>query len=238
MLQIVKDYFWIIDFSISLFILCVICVLYYKKYISYFIWLLFWAGVLTGFIWEITLTLIDVFNIANIFIFNLKPPVHYIFIVISHSLWDGSLFIIGVGIIYLFLNKPHFISFKFSEILILIIWSQIQSIIIEIISIQSGGWMYKPLWWNPVLLFIKDKPVTLLPQFIWLIGCIIFYSTALLIHKSLYKQFTVFSPQNKWQIFIILDPEIDIKNSFMSKSPNKGIFICIITINRQHCKRN
>ena len=187
MLQILNDYFWLIDFSISVLILCIILVLYYKKYISYFIWLLFWIGVLTGFVWEITLTLIDVYNLAYIFIFSIQPPVHYIFIVISHSIWDGGLFIIGVGIIYIFVKGPHFSSYNLSEIFVLIIWGQLQSFIIEIISIQSSGWMYNPLWWNPVLFSINDKPLTLLPQFVWLIGCFIFYLVAVKINKSLDK---------------------------------------------------
>ena len=102
MLQIVKNNFWLIDFSISAAILCIILLLYYKKYISNFVWLLFWAGVLTGFIWELTLTIIDALNLADIFVFNLQPPVHCIFIIISHSIWDGGLFIIGVAIIYIY----------------------------------------------------------------------------------------------------------------------------------------
>lgn len=190
MIQIVKDYFWIIDFSISILILCFILFLYYKKYIAYFNWLLFWLGVLTGFIWEITLTLIDVYNIADIFFFNLQPPTHYVFIVVSHSIWDGGLFIIGVVVIYVFLPEPHFNTCKWSELTVLILWGQIQSFIIEIISIESSGWTYNPLWWNPLLFTIHEKPVTLLPQLIWLVGCIIFYYCTVIINTSLHKQNT------------------------------------------------
>ena len=52
MTEILKTYFFIIDFTIGTSILITVIFLYHTGRISRYIWFLFWIGVLLGFTWE------------------------------------------------------------------------------------------------------------------------------------------------------------------------------------------
>lgn len=166
---------WIIGILICIFIY----ILYKTNKLKRFFWILFWVGFLLGLCWELPLSIaneISDFSPAR-FITPppLPPPFSTIVIIITHSFWDGGLFLLGVWFIYIICQKPLFEKFKACEFTILIIYGQISELIVELTSTFSNGWEYIEYWWNPTLFMFNGHNITILPQLIWLAAPIVFY---------------------------------------------------------------
>ena len=164
-------------------LICLIVIFLYKiKKIDKFIWYLFWIGFLLGLCWELPLSIANKISSFPPAIFNtpipLPTPFSTIIIVITHSLWDGGLFLLGVGFVHLLCKKPYFEKFKISEFLVLIIYGQVSELIVELSSTFSNAWEYVIYWWNPRLFIFNGQNITLLPQLIWLLATIILYFLA------------------------------------------------------------
>ena len=116
----------------------------------------------------------------------LKPlPVHWMVIVAFHSIWDGSLFLIGVWLVKKICVAPQLDRFKISELLILLIWGQVQELIVELTSTYSDGWEWVPYSWNPTLFMFNGHHITLFPQLIWFVAIIVFYFFAIVLGRKL-----------------------------------------------------
>ncbi len=102
-------------------------------------------------------------------------PLHYLIYMISHTLWDGALFLIGYWIVLLIYKSPHFEKFNLKELMVLIIYGQIQEILVEIGAVSNLAWTFIVYWWNPALFYVNGYPITLYPQICWLYGTFLFY---------------------------------------------------------------
>jgi hypothetical protein len=181
-------FYWFIWF-VGLLICLIVIILYKIKKIEKFIWYLFWIGFLLGLCWELPLSIaneISLFPPARFITpVPLSPPISIIIIVIAHSLWDGGLFLLGVGFVYLICKQPYFEKFKICEFIILIIYGQVSELIVELSSTFSNAWEYNVYWWNPRLFIFNGHNITLLAQLIWLVAPIVFYFLAIQIKIKL-----------------------------------------------------
>ncbi|MFX1392411.1 MAG: hypothetical protein ACFFAH_02450 [Promethearchaeota archaeon] len=98
---------------------------------------------------------------------------------ITASLLDDELFLLSFLFVKLICRQSHFDRFKEKELVILIFYSQISELIVELISSSGSGWEYNIYCWNPLLFVFNELNITLMPQLIWLINSIVFYFIAL-----------------------------------------------------------
>jgi hypothetical protein len=181
----ISENFFIIDYAIAAVILIAIVLLFVFKKITKFVLYLFLLGFAIGLLWEIPLGLARELEIPIATFSGSRPiapfPIHGII----HSIWDGGIFLIGVGFIRLYSKENYFSNFNIKELIILEIWGQIQSLIIEISSILGGGWEYIPCWWNPCLFWMNGHAFTLFPQLVWFFAAMLFYFIAIKIKANL-----------------------------------------------------
>ncbi len=183
-MDLLRENFYLIDFAIGAAIPLTVLLLHVSKKITLFTWKLFWIGALIGLTWEIPLSTLDGLGVVDIFHFITPPPAHFLVIIISHSFWDGGLFLAGVGLVTILCPEPRFVIFKARELAVLMVWGQAQELAVELLSTGSGGWEYNPSWWNPSLFLFNGRPITLVPQLIWLAAPVLFYLVALRINKK------------------------------------------------------
>ena len=176
------SFYWFVWF-VGIGICLIILVLYKTKKIDKFIFSLFWIGFLLGLCWELPLSIaneISLFPPARfISPVPLPCPFSVIMIVITHSFWDGGLFLLGVWFVQLVCKKPCFEKFRGRELGVLIVYGQVSELIVELASTFSNAWEYIVYWWNPRLFIFNENNITLLPQLIWLIASIVFYFFAI-----------------------------------------------------------
>jgi hypothetical protein len=180
--------FFILDYLLAGLILIVVLILFLSKKINIYVFYLFLLGFLIGLIWEVPLGLARELEIPIATFSNSKPLLPFPIHSIIHSLWDGGIFLVGVGCIWLYSRNNFFNGFQWKELLILEVWGQIQSFIIELSSILGGGWEYIPYWWNPCLFSINNHCFTLFPQLIWVFASILFYYLAVWIKRKRMKE--------------------------------------------------
>ncbi|UCC18386.1 MAG: hypothetical protein JSV62_09740 [Promethearchaeota archaeon] len=176
------EFFYWFVWIVGILIFIVVSTLYGTKKIDKFIWYLFWLGVILGLSWEIALTIANLFSPFPPARFIIPPPLPFpyssVMIIITHSFWDGGLFLLGVWFIQLICKKPVLEKNKISELLVFIVYGQISTLIVELLSTSSGGWEYYVYVWNPLLFSFFGHNITLLPQLIWVLAPITFYSIA------------------------------------------------------------
>ncbi len=181
-------FYWFIWIA-GILICLTVYFLYKFQKISKNFWYLFWTGFLLGLCWELPLSIANEISSLPPARFIIPPPlpspVSTILIIITHSLWDGGLFLLGVLLIRIMCKKPIFERFKSCEFAIMIIYSQVSELIVELTSTFSNAWEYIEYWWNPRLFIFNGHNITLLPQLIWLAAPIIFYFIALKLRKWL-----------------------------------------------------
>jgi len=182
--NLLRQNFFLIDFAIGAAIPLTVLALYRAERISSFSWFLFWGGTAIGLIWEIPLSTLDGLGIVDIFHFITPPPAHFSIIIVSHSFWDGGLFLAGVWLVNRFCPPPRFAAFSGRELAVLMIWGQVQELAVELTSTGLGGWEYLPAWWNPSLFLSNGHHITLVPQLIWLAAPVLFYAAALKVRRT------------------------------------------------------
>lgn len=150
--------------------------LYRAKKIDELSWRSYWIGALIGLAWE-----------APIFVLSGEPtgvPVivwhrplvtHYLVFMVSHTLWDGLLFVIGIWLVRLFCRAPCFRGFRWQELAVLVTWGQVSELLVEVSSTANDGWSFVEYWWNPVMFECNGHPINWLMQVIWLAAPILFY---------------------------------------------------------------
>jgi hypothetical protein len=145
--------------------------------------LLFGIGSGLGLLWEGALViLIPRLTEGPLYSIGADVSVPSIIHVMSHSFWDGLLFLAGVLLVRRFVEGPHFRTFRWHEFWLLVAWGQIQSFVVEITAISTGVWTYHPTSWNPALFQLGGESVTAGPQVIWLIAIFVFYYCCLAVY--------------------------------------------------------
>ncbi|MHA1376415.1 MAG: hypothetical protein ACTSR7_19220 [Promethearchaeota archaeon] len=180
----IANFYWI-DFTIAVLILAIVILLYKFEKIDKYFWYLYWLGVLIGLTWELPMSIANDMGIYPPAHFITPLPTHFSVIVITHSLWDGGLFLFGAWLVLKLCRKPQFEKFRFQELLVMLIWGQLSELSVELISTFSNAWEYIEYWWNPVLFVFNGHNITLLPQLIWFAAPIVFYIIAIKIKKKL-----------------------------------------------------
>lgn len=146
--------------------------------------LLFAIGSLLGVVWEGALVvLVPRLTEASLYSVAVEVPVSPVIHVMSHSFWDGGLFLVGVLVVERAIEPPHFQTFRWRELGVLVAWGQIQSLAVEITAVVVGLWMYHPTSLNPALFQIDGGAVTVGPQLIWLVAAIVFYCCCLAVYR-------------------------------------------------------
>lgn len=185
-MNLLKDYFYWIDFSIGAVTPIIVFLLYRSGRISKFVWHLFWLGFALGLTWEVPMSLLNEYSATRPMARFIQPlPTHFSVLIISHTFWDGGLFLLGVLLVSMTHKSGWFDKFKFSELLVLLIWGQASELWVELTSTYNGGWAYIPYWWNPSMFKFNGSDITLFPQLIWLAAPIVFYFIALRMKRSL-----------------------------------------------------
>jgi len=148
---------------------------YLRGSLSRPLYLLFWVGVGLGLCWELPLFLAGPEFSENPPYRLLSPfPIHPHLQWIGHSLWDGGLFMAGLGLVFGLRPAPHLRKFDFRELAVLILWGIGSAIVLEIIG-SLGIWEYIPSWWNPELFQVNGRSITALAPLTWMIAPIPFY---------------------------------------------------------------
>lgn len=174
-----SNFYWI-DLFIGGSAPVVTYVLYKSGRVGRFIWVLFWVGFCIGLTWEVPMQLLNELSQGHaVHSYTRPPPFHFSVIIISHSLWDGGLFLLGVFMVRLVCKKPIFERFQARELIVLIIWGQASELWVELTSTLGEAWAYIPRPWNPSLFKFNGQDITLMPQLIWLAAPIAFYFIAL-----------------------------------------------------------
>ncbi len=178
-----QTFYWI-DITIALFIPLLIVFLRQMGKIDSYSYTLYWAGCIIGSLWEIPFYFIGP-NFSTTPLYVLKTPIPYplLLLHVVHCFWDGGLFIAGYFLVKKLCRPPHFVHFRISEIVVLLIWGGLQELVLELLAVGNSGWVFVPHWWNPVIFRFNDADITLLPQLVWVVAPIIFYLVALRLRR-------------------------------------------------------
>ena len=192
--------FYISVWSMGVIIAIIVIILYKVKRINKFVWYMYWIGFGLGCVWEFWLSIANELYIFTAYpwpasVFHAQRPVEGVLaifvIAITHSLWDGGLFLLCVLFVNLICKEPYFEKFNWKELVVLLIIGQIQEFIVELTSISNNAWEFylgpdgTGTWYNIPLFYIGGKAITLMPQLIWVAAPIAFYFIILKIKPRL-----------------------------------------------------
>ncbi|MFC1848977.1 hypothetical protein ACFL27_02100 [candidate division CSSED10-310 bacterium] len=168
MLEIFKEAYYYLDLLIGFCAPFLIYFLYKTGRIEKFVWHCFWLGVLVGLTWEIPIFVLSGESTSIPIVTWIRPLItHYLVFMIAHSLWDGLLFVIGIWLVYRICRQPFFQKFRWSEVLVFLIWGQVSELLVELSSTLNDGWVFLEYWWNPVIFHCNGHNITWLMQIIW-----------------------------------------------------------------------
>jgi hypothetical protein len=179
LLELFRSNFYWIDFTIGGLTPIVVYLLYRSGRIDRYVWVLFWVGFGLGLTWEVPMSVLNEIGPPHaVAHFVRPPPTHFSMIILMHSFWDGGLFLLGVWLVHLICGGPVFERFKWSELVVLLIWGQASELWVELTSTFGEAWAYVPKPWNPSLFRFNGHDITLMPQLIWFAAPIVFYLIA------------------------------------------------------------
>jgi len=177
---------YLLDTAAALAIPAAVFVLYRKRLVSRASWYMYWAGVLTGSSWETGFYFVGPERSPDpFFVRNAEFPLPNVLLHLLHTLWDGGLFLAGVGLVRLLCKRPALERFRVRELAVMAAWGQAQELAVELAGSGGGLWEYRPRWWNPVLFSFRGHNITLAPQAVWLAASFVFYLFALGINRRL-----------------------------------------------------
>ncbi|NOY90146.1 MAG: hypothetical protein GXP55_02975 [Deltaproteobacteria bacterium] len=155
----------------------VIYALYRAGKLEKLIWSLFWAGAAIGLIWEIPIFVLSAETSEWATIHWVRPlPLHYSIFLVSHTLWDGALFLVGVWLAQRFCDESWWTRFSGRALIIMLVWGQLSELLVEISSTSNDGWAFvRDHAWNPTLFECNHQPITLFPQLVWLAAPVLYY---------------------------------------------------------------
>ncbi len=155
----------------------VVYALYRADKVGRLIWRLFWAGAAIGLTWEIPIFVLSAEGSEWATIQWLQPlPLHYSIFLLSHTLWDGALFLVGVWLAQRVCERSWWTRFNTKALLIMLAWGQLSELLVEVSSTSNDGWAFITGYaWNPTLFECNHHPITLFPQLIWLVAPVLYY---------------------------------------------------------------
>ena len=177
------DYFFLIgDFTVAIALLIGFVFASKNSRISSEYYTLFWIGCLIGATWEFTFLFLgdEFLHSVKVWPYGLNGWPRKL----SHSIWDGGIFMIGIYFCKKCLKGPLFKSFNKNELFIMLSWGICQELLVEYLF-NGRVWIYEPLPWNPIIIpplpgsAFLSPGYTLVPQAIWVVAPIIFYSICL-----------------------------------------------------------
>jgi len=170
--------FMIGDYAVAAILVLYFIWAYRKNKIPKSYWYAFGIGCLIGAVWEFAFLFLgpDFLHAAIEWPWGLSGWPKKI----SHSIWDGGVFMAGV----LFCTKilgpdSRFINWNWKEYLIMALWGIGQELFVEYIF-AGRVWVYSPLPWNPIIIpplpgMVSDVGMTFWPQAVWILAPIVFY---------------------------------------------------------------
>jgi hypothetical protein len=176
MFDIFKETYYYLDLLIGFLSPLLFYFLYKTGRIEKFLWHFFWIGVLVGTTWEIPIFVLSGESTSVPIVTWTRPLIaHYLVFMISHCLWDGLIFVIGIWLVYRICRKPFFQHFRWSEMLVFLIWGQASELLVELSSTLNDGWAFIQYWWNPVIFQFNGHNITWLMQIVWAAASIGYY---------------------------------------------------------------
>ena len=182
------DYFLLIgDFTVATALVIGFYFAYNNNSISSEYYTLFWIGCLIGSAWEFTFLFLgpEFLHSVKEWPYGLGGWPRKL----SHSIWDGGLFMVGIYFCKRYLPSPLFKSFNKKELGIMLSWGIFQELLVEYLF-NGRVWIYEPLPWNPIIIPVLpgSAPLspgyTLIPQAVWVIAPLLFYLICLRITKT------------------------------------------------------
>ena len=172
------DYFILVsDFSIAMAMVIGFTNTYKSGKLSTYYYKLFWIGCLIGSTWEFAFLFLgpEFLHSVKEWPFGLGGWPRKL----SHSIWDGGLFMVGVYFCLKYLQGPHFYRFSWNALGIMLSWGIFQELLVEYLF-NGRVWVYEPLSWNPVIIpplpgSATEVGYTLIPQVVWIVAPFIFY---------------------------------------------------------------
>ena len=175
-MEVFKEAYYYLDLLIGFSSPVLFYFLFKTGRIDRFIWHCFWMGVLVGLTWEIPIFVLSGESTSIPLVRWIRPLIaHYSVFMISHALWDGLLFVIGVWLIYAVCRKPVLERFRWSEMAVLLIWGQVSELLVELSSTMNDGWEFIEYGWNPVIFQFNGHNINWLMQVIWIAASIGYY---------------------------------------------------------------
>lgn len=159
----------------------VVYALYRAGKVRRLIWQLFWAGAAIGLLWEVPIFVGSAETTTFATIRWIEPlPTHYAVFLLSHTLWDGALFLVGVWLVNRVCAETWWTRFDAKALLVMIAWGQLSELAVEVSSTSNDGWTFITDYaWNPTLFERNGHAITLFPQLIWLAAPVLFYAVLL-----------------------------------------------------------
>jgi hypothetical protein len=166
------------DFTLAIFFVGLFHWLYRNGKIPQSYLYAFWLGTIIGSTWEFTFLFLgpDFLHGAVEWPWGLDGWPRKI----SHSIWDGAIFMFGVYLCHRLLDGEIFQKFAWKELGIMFSWGIFQELLVEYLF-NGRVWIYEPLSWNPVIIptLPGSAPMspgyTLIPQAVWLVAPVVFY---------------------------------------------------------------
>ena len=166
------------DFALAIFFVILFHYLYRTGRIPLSYLYAFWFGTFIGSTWEFTFLFLgpEFLHGAVEWPWGLDGWPRKV----SHSIWDGAIFMFGVYLCHQWLDDELFEKFNSKELAIMWSWGLFQELLVEYLF-NGRVWIYEPLPWNPVIIptIPGSAPMspgyTLIPQMVWVIAPFIFY---------------------------------------------------------------
>ena len=181
MRELFQDAYYWMDLGVGYSAPVIVYLLLRMKRIDQVVWRLFWVGCLIGLTWEIPMFVLSAEDTGlPVLVWVRPPPVHYLVLMVSHTLWDGGLFLVGMWLVHRLCRAPAFQVFRWKELAVLLLYGQLSELMVELSSTLNDSWAFIPgYWWNPTLFWFNEHPITLMPQLVWLVAPVLFYLAAL-----------------------------------------------------------
>lgn len=168
-------YYWL-DLGIGFGAPLLLLLLRWRGRVSRAVWWQFWLGAAVGLTWEAPIFIGSAAGggWATI-VFERPLPLHWLVFMVAHTLWDGLLFVLGCALVRRLFGARALDRHRLGPALALVLYGQLQALVVELSSTLNSGWVYLDLWWNPAWTTVSGHNLTLLPQLFWLWGAVCFY---------------------------------------------------------------
>ena len=176
MLQMFREAYYYLDLLVGFSSPLVFFLLFKTGRIEKFTWHCFWLGALVGLTWEIPIFVLSGESTSVPIVVWIRPLIaHYLVFMVSHTLWDGMLFVIGIWLVRGICRPPVFQRFRWQECAVLLIWGQVSELLVELSSTFNDGWAFIAYPWNPAIFQCNGHDIAWLMQWIWAVASIVYY---------------------------------------------------------------